>query len=459
MIQSDPQVASPAAELARFVAREYGRVLDIELAERVLERWVPDGEELAACLAQAERSGPGSPERRRLVQLVTVGETYFFREAAQFRVLEQTLDELWAQQGRRLVVWCPGTSTGEDAYSLAITALRAFGAEAGAKVRILATDLNAAFIARAERGVFGRRSFRGTTPEQLQDFFTPEGEGFAISRAARELVSFAEHNLVAPEPYEDIVGARPDVILCRNVCLYFDRQTFREVNLRLAKVLADGGSLFLGAAETVLHDSGLVALVKREQTFSLDKAASGGTAAGMPAPPAVRQAEFRRATGLLGKRPFHGGTGPLRPLPFRADVDAELPLDQDILGEAAILLDMGEYLKAAALCHLALEDDPFRPAAHFLLGLSRRLMGSLQEAVHQFRAAAYLQPDDWLASFHLAETYRSLDDHDEALREYRATLARMDAAVDEPAPALLGGFAPEYFRRASQRQVDRLLEE
>jgi tetratricopeptide (TPR) repeat protein len=177
----------------------------------------------------------------------------------------------------------------------------------------------------------------------------------------------------------------------------------------------------------------------------------------MPVPPAVRRAEFRRATGTLEPpRPFHGGTGPLAPLPFRADVEEELPPEEGRLGQALILVDMGDYAGASVLCHAALEEDPFRPAAHFLLGLARRLQGSYQEAVHQFRAAAYLQPDDWLAPFHLAESYRSLGRHNEAIREYKSCIARMDAGGPEPAPALLGGFAIEYFRRASQRQIDRL---
>lgn len=454
VIPSNAHVIAPAGRLARIVAETYGRVFDLELAERLLDRLVADGAEPEAFVAQLAH--PNSPEHRKLVQLVTVGETYFFREAAQFSVLEQALPELHAERGRQLVIWCAGTSTGEEAYSAAMSALRALGPDARDRVRIMATDLNPSYVERAERGVFMRRSFRGTGPEQLAEFLEPDGENFKVKQAVRQLVTFAEHNLIAPQAYPEALGVRPDVVFCRNVCLYFDRETFRQVNVRLAQALADGGLLLLGAAETVLHDSGLVSLRKQGKTFVHVKGGASTASGTMPAPPAVRQAEFRRATGILGKRPFHGGTGPLRPLPFRDDVAEEPPPDQGILGQAAMLLDMGEYSKAGVLCHAALEDDPFRPAAHFLLGLARRLMGSYQEAVHQFRAAAYLQPDDWLASFHLAETYRSLDNSQEALREYRSTLARMDAAVEEPAPALLGGFAPEYFRRASQRQIDRL---
>ncbi|MBU6429476.1 MAG: hypothetical protein KGR26_10725, partial [Cyanobacteria bacterium REEB65] len=402
----DEQRVSPAMALARFVRDRYGRVFDTELADRLLERVVPEGMDPQAAVAKLQQAPEDSPEGRSLTRFVTVGETFFFREAAQFQTLEDELPRLYEARGRKLHLWVAGTSTGEEAYSLAITALRAFGPDAQSKVSIDATDLNPEYLERARKGAYGRRSFRGTTVEQLAEFFEDDGETAVICDAAKRLVTFARHNLLSDMPYEEAIGTPADVLLCRNVCLYFDKETFRKVQLRLARTLSEGGVLLLGAAETVLHDSGLVRLERRDKTFIYVKG-SGSTA--LPAPPAVRQAEFRRATGLLGKRPFHGGTGPLRPLPFRDEVDEEPPVDQGILGEAAILLDMGETQRAAVLCHAALEEDPFRPAAHFLLGLARRLMGSYQEAVHQFRAAAYLQQDDWLASFHLAEAYRALD--------------------------------------------------
>ncbi len=466
MIQQEQQLTSPAVELAKFVARTYGRVFDAELAERLLERIVPVGEDVNAAVARLVSSAEDSPERRALTELVTVGETYFFREKAQFEVLEhEILPKLAAAVGDRPIrIWCAGTSTGEEAYSVAISALRVFGADAGRKVRILGTDLNPSYIRRAQKGTFMRRSFRSVTPEQLAPYLVEAEGGHRVAPDVAALVEFKPHNLLAPGSYLELFGGTADIVFCRNVCMYFDKDTFRAINRKLAEAVASGGYLFLGGAETVLHDSGALRLEKHGETFLYHK--PEGTPAGlppdMPVPPAVRRAEFRRATGMLGTpaaavaKPFHGGTGPLTPLPFRDDVESELPPEEGRLGQALMLVDMGDFAGASVLCHAALEEDPFRPAAHFLLGLARRLQGSYQEAVHQFRAAAYLQPDDWLAPFHLAESYRALERSEDAIREYKSCIARMESGGPEPAPALLGGFAPEYFRRASQRQIERL---
>lgn len=466
MIQQETHLSSPAAELAKFVARTYGRVFDAELAERLLERVVPAGEDEGAAVARLETAADDSPERRALTELVTVGETYFFREKAQFEVLEKEIFPRVAEAAgdRPIFVWCAGTSTGEEAYSIAILALRVFGADARRRVRILGTDLNPSYVDRARKGTYMRRSFRGVTPDQLAPYVQEAEGGYQVADEVKALVEFKPHNLLSGASCVDFLGGTADIVFCRNVCLYFDKDTFRAVNRKLAEAVSAGGYLFLGGAETVLHDSGALRLEKHGETFLYHK--PEGTPAGMPpdmpVPPAVRRAEFRRATGFLGKpapgagRPFHGGTGPLTPLPFRADVESEPPPEEGRLGQALMLIDMGDFAGASVLCHAALEEDAFRPAAHFLLGLARRLQGSYQEAVHQFRAAAYLQPDDWLAPFHLAESYRSLDRAEDAIREYKSCIARMDSGGPEPAPALLGGFAPEYFRRASQRQIDRL---
>lgn len=465
-VQEVPQIDLPVLGLVQLIAKSYGRRFGPELAERLLERVAVPSELPAQTVTRLANAPEGSFDRCALVNLVTVGETYFFREHSQFSALEDELLQKVADltNDRPIQVWSAGTSTGEEAYSIAISALRVFGKNASKRVNILATDLNPSYIERAKRGQYQQRSFRGIAPESLNPFVVEVNGSFQVSDAVKSLVDFRVHNLVTAAPYAEFLNRMVDVLACRNVGVYFEKETLRTVGRRLAEVVAPGGYLLLGPAETVLHDSGALRLEKRGETFVFHRPveAKEGFAAEMPVPPAVRKAEFRRATGYLsspgGAAPalHHGGTGPLQPLPFRDDVPEELPPEEGRLAQAAMLIDMGDYAGAAVLCHSALEEDNFRPAAHFMLGLARRLQGSYQEAVHQFRAAAYLQPDDWLAPFHLAESYRAIGSPQEALREYKSCLARMDSVGEEPAPALLGGFSPEYFRRASARQIGKL---
>lgn len=452
---------APRTLVARLIAQRYGRVLDGDMADMALERLAVAGESPEETVERL-LTDPAAHEEA-LVRMAAVGETWFFREPLQFSLLEEeVLPRLLRTLERPVVAWVAGCSTGEDAYSLALVALRLWGDEAPLRIRIVATDLSAAFVHRAEAGLFLKRSFRGVTVEELAPWLEEVPDGFRVKPAVRELVTFRTHNLVPDEGYQTMLGGTADVVLCRNVVSYFAKETFRSVNRKLAAAVAPGGVLLLGPAETVLHDSGALRLEQRGGLFYYTRSADalpGALPSDMPLPRAVRAAEFRRATGFLGtaaRAPYHGGTGPLQPLPFRAEVAEEPSPDEGLLGEALMLIDVGSLPDAVVLCQAALEEDPCRPAAHFLLGLARRLQGSFQEAVHLFRAAAYLQPDDWLAPFHLAESYRALDRWDEALREYRSCLARMDAGQVEPAPALLGGFAPSYFRKACARHIEQL---
>lgn len=452
---------APRTVVARLIAQRYGRVLDGDMAEMALERLGRPGEEPEATAQRLVRD-PEAHEQD-LIRMAAVGETWFFRDPLHFRLLEEeVLPRLLRDLSRPIVAWVAGCSTGEEAYSLAIAARRVLGDEAPHRIRILATDLNSAYIQRARAGLFLKRSFRGTTLEDLAPWHDAEPDGYRVKAEVREMVTFATHNLVPDEGYQTLLEGQADIVLCRNVLAYFAKDTCRSVNRKLAACVAPGGILLLGPAETVLHDAGALRLEQRDGLFYYIRPADsvpGSMPPDMPLPRAVRAAEFRRATGFLGatpRAPYHGGTGPLQPLPFRAEVTEEPSPDEGLLGEALMLIDVGNLGDAVVLCQAALEEDPCRPAAHFLLGLARRLQGSYQEAVHLFRAAAYLQPDDWLAPFHLAESYRSLDRWDEAIREYRSCLARMDAGQVEPAPALLGGFSLAYFRKACERHIEQL---
>lgn len=216
-------------------------------------------------------------ELQALFERVATRETYLFRESYQLDALrEEILPPLLARRrrGERLSLWSAGCSTGEEVYSLAITAALAGagqgqGDDGEPAVQVLGTDLSQDALQVARAGVYGSSSFRQTSVALRDRYFEPiasasmgtsaplrTGAGAAqrwrVRDTIRRMVRFQSLNL-HQAAWED-VGGPHDVILCRNVLIYFDRALRPAVIARLTRCLAPGGYLLLGHSET-LRDS------------------------------------------------------------------------------------------------------------------------------------------------------------------------------------------------------------
>ncbi|RYZ39979.1 MAG: tetratricopeptide repeat protein [Myxococcaceae bacterium] len=194
----------------------------------------------------------GEEELRALLPLVTVGHTEFFRDAKQFRALEQSvLPELLARarrEMRRVSIWSAGCATGEEPYSLALVM-----AELGAlavEVDLWATDLNLAAVESARLGRFSTRRAMAIGLERLSRFFKPVEDGYEASPVLREYIRFDGQNLAVPV-FDKVAPASLDLILCRNVIIYFDLPTIRALMDRFLAALRPGGLLFLGYSESL----------------------------------------------------------------------------------------------------------------------------------------------------------------------------------------------------------------
>ncbi|HYD51787.1 MAG TPA: CheR family methyltransferase [Gemmatimonadaceae bacterium] len=190
-------------------------------------------------------------ERRELVNCITTNKTSFFREPHHFTYLRDIVFPALSA-GRRLRIWSAGCSTGEEPYTIAITALEHFGADAARRVQILATDIDTEVLARAERAVYDERTLGDLPPHVRHNWFlrgTGRSTGLARVRPeARALVEFRQLNLMSPAwPLEDDL----DVVFCRNVIIYFDAPTRLRLIERFVERLRPGGHLMLGHSEIV----------------------------------------------------------------------------------------------------------------------------------------------------------------------------------------------------------------
>jgi len=238
------------------------------LLERAGLKITPDGYHslrLALCtrmpvvgLADSEeyvrrlRAPDAEDELRKLLPLVTVGHTEFFRDPKQFRALETRIlpDALWRarRENRRVSIWSAGCATGEEPYSLAMVL-----AEQGAlpiEVDLWATDLNLAAVEAAKQGRFSARRVAGMRNERRVRFFRSVEEGFEVVSTLKDYVRFDGQNLAVPV-FEKVKPESLDLILCRNVIIYFDLPTIRALMDRFLTALRPGALLLLGYSESL----------------------------------------------------------------------------------------------------------------------------------------------------------------------------------------------------------------
>ncbi len=199
----------------------------------------------------------GAAEWIAFTNALTTNLTSFFRESHHFPILAEHLQRCHQERGGPLTIWCNAASTGEEPYTLAMTAIEALGSKAD-RVRILATDINTEVLARAEAGIYQLDQSRGLSPERLRRFFL-KGSGslegaVKVRRELQERISFRQLNLI--DPTWPLKGPF-DAIFCRNVMIYFDRPTQRRILERFAPLLRPDGLLFAGHSESFAHAADL----------------------------------------------------------------------------------------------------------------------------------------------------------------------------------------------------------
>ena len=204
-------------------------------------------------LVEALRADEGSALHERVVEALTTNETTFFRDAKAFETLRTVvLPEVLArkERSRTLSIWSAGCSSGQEPYSVAMLLREDFDLD-GWQISILGTEVSTAMLERARTGRYGQLEIgRGLPAELRARYFRPVGEVWEIDPEIRAMVTFERQNLAGDWP----VFAPMDLVLMRNVLLYFDRPTRRRVLTAVRGVLAPEGYLLLGAQEQIAND-------------------------------------------------------------------------------------------------------------------------------------------------------------------------------------------------------------
>jgi chemotaxis protein methyltransferase CheR len=197
-------------------------------------------------------------EWNELIHLLTINETYFYREENQLNeCCCHILPKIRKHINRPIRIWSAACSTGEEPYTLAML-IHETGLFLPGAVEIIATDIDKKVLEKAKRGWYhkGAFSFRRIPTHLFEKYFTEKDGGYQINYSIKRMVKFKQLNLLDEENVAKI--GEVDVIFCRNVLIYFDKEKTQRVIRSLVKNLTHGGYLFLGHAETVADgDAGL----------------------------------------------------------------------------------------------------------------------------------------------------------------------------------------------------------
>lgn len=368
-----------------------------------------------------------------LLRALTVQESYFFRHPSDFDRLHDTLKQ--AQNDVRL--WSVGCAAGEEPISMAIVARRVWGEGADERVKIHASDISPAALERALKGTYRPWSFREMAQETIETFFEDAPGGKSPKDPVRGLVEYFPANLMHPD---DSWPEELDVIFCRNVLIYFDFESGRQVLANLARRLKPGGWIALGPTDPSSFD---VPELSRRNSSELRIFTR------------VSPGEPRRDSPGLVSTP----EPPARPRPPQpsfvpppsvADtleippaLEASVPEQTDDHVRAAYrMATSGRAMDAEPLIARILEKDPDRAEAYLVRALLKQARRRHREALDDVRRALSLDSSLALAQVVRATSCMGLGDRDRAAR----ALERLrDVAPD--------GADPEVFRPAEPDDV------
>ncbi|MCA9790379.1 MAG: hypothetical protein KC910_01235 [Candidatus Eremiobacteraeota bacterium] len=404
-----------------------------ELARRVARRLKDVGhDDCHAYLEQLKPYDPSRGEMARLVSVLTVGETYFFRNRRHFQALEREIIPALLEQKRAqgcLRIWSAGCSNGAEPASLNILLRREFAHSlTGWNLRLWATDIDQQVLEQARAASYNNWSLRSTPEAIRRECFQPRGGRWLLLEKYRDLIDYGFHNLAGQEfPAPESM----DLIVCRNVMIYFSLRLMRRVLASLRACLQPGGWLLVGHSEPGL-----------DLFQGLERVRVEGVSA------------FRKPLRSTVRRKAEPEAARPTPTPARRRPSVIRKQPAPSLKEIRLLADQGHTLKAQAACEGYLKTNPLEPAAHFLHALLLDEQGRSKACAEALDRALFLDRRFLPAHYYRAIFAREQGQAEQA-RKALATLQRLLASEPGLASGLewLDGVTKEDLRSAVSVQL------
>jgi len=421
-----PELESGLRErLRRLVRERLGVVvgqardpqLDAAIASAVVSLALSGPEELARRLAAGGEAARVAADA--LAPSLTINETHFFRNLPQLDALRgHVLPRLLSERAERrsLSVWSAACSSGEEPYTVAILLDQLLSGRESWALDILGTDLDRDVLARARAGRYRKWSFRGVPDAVRERWFTaePGGKEWQIEPSLATRVRFAQNNLIENAPPRSVSGGKFDLILCRNVLIYFDDETVGRVLERLHQALSPGGWLVVGHAEP------------GHRAFSAFETQSfKGTVL-------YRRQDQRSASSAPASAPQRLAPNPVAPLRLAPDPVAPATAASSLLEQARAAAALRRRGDAERLVRAAIAQSGEDAAAHHLHGVIFHQAGRIDDAIEALRRAVYLDEGLIVARIALAGLLAGRGSTTRAERE----LARAEELLAPLAPPM-----------------------
>nr|WP_320114210.1 CheR family methyltransferase [uncultured Desulfuromonas sp.] len=484
------QVLSPekCQELSAFVHKRFGMFFPPERHNDLLRALVRASDESGFSDPQAYvdwvlTASHSDKDLEPLVTSLTIGETYFFRDPGLFTALREVLIPQRVRHGREtktLRVWSAGCSTGEEPYSVAML-LDYYGLiNNDWSVKLVATDVNVKSLRRARKGIYSRWSFRGLSePMQQRYFDAVDDHHWQLKDEIRRRVDFSYLNLAAP-PFRICEDARCrcDIILCRNVLMYFSRELREQILAELGRMLDDGGWLVVSPSEAglvavdglhsvhingmVLHRKGVGELPRPARHPVLPERVAVHKKSLPPAAPAQvakpqarpkREAEARvdtplsleLCTDLVEQGEYRQAMAQLEEL--LADSQ------EDRLGQARVNLllakchaNIGHVDQAQEHLSQALRLDQMNPSAHYLGGVIALEGQDYDQARQSLERALYLDDNYIMAQLTMGMLQGQCGDVTQQEKSFARVHLLLDRLADDDLVADSGGMTAAHLR-------------
>ncbi|WP_051482551.1 CheR family methyltransferase [Synechocystis sp. PCC 7509] len=396
-------------------------------------------------------------EWKALTLLLTTGESYFFRDKGQIALLKDSLLPQIIEQKKRshyqqnssklsLRIWSAGCSTGEEVYSIAILVKELIPDLHNWHILILGTDINLESVAKAKQGIYDSWSFRMVEPQIIQRYFKPYQQSWKVEKTICSMVKFQSGNLIKdhfPQPLIDIYSM--DIIICRNVFIYFDTTSISIVLNKFYHTLNTAGYLMTGHAE--LHGQNLDKLQTKAFSESLVYQRKDLAVIETPTMPVQLLSNFsnrnKQQNSLINQREikplvsptkkqikpettktaanlttaenlFHQGDYPLA-IQEAEQIIKQHPVDFDayyLLAQA--WANLGEIEKAAFYCERAIEINSLSTFPYYLLAHIAEEKGDASKAKKLLRKIIYITPTSVDAYLEMGDIYQREGDMNKA---------------------------------------------
>lgn len=394
-----------------------------------------------------------------LIEYFTVGETYFFRHKECFDIINSDilpkLAETARNEGRNeLNIWCAACSSGEEPYSLAMLLDNTgLPPDSQMKINLYASDINQEFLKRAEAGIYSEWSFRELPEDYLHKYLKPLGKNrYELEPRICKKVKFFSYNLLSPE-YPAIPVPKLDIILCRNVLIYFNKKQIHGIFNKFQTLLHDNGWLVTSPAEVTADPECHFEPVNCSGVYFYRKMLAKPE---QPAPVRVPPAKARpfRQPPKAAERPPETPARQSKPKPAPVTVPEEKKLKQHLsssellkmakdrkakvspaqaAGMARCCADAGQLELALHWSNAAIHGDNLNPETHYLHAQILRENGDVEAALRELKNVIFLNPDYIAGYFTSGMLQLKSGGRKEALRNLRNAeklLSKLDDSLE-----------------------------